>query len=265
MIFDTHAHYDDEAFNEDRESVIAGLRDYGVEKVVNVGARLKGSENSVELAKRYPFFYAAVGIHPDDCLLMDESWIERLRELASYEKCVAIGEIGLDYHGFDIYDDKPSKELQAKWFKRQLELAAEIGKTVIVHSRNAALDTLEMMKHARYELGIEKAIIHCFSYSQETAREYLEMGYYLGFGGVVTYEAQRKLTKVLGITPLERIVLETDCPYLAPTPHRGERNHSGYLTLVRDKLAEIKGVSPEEVESVTYENALKVYNINDKM
>ena len=261
-IFDTHAHYDDEAFDADREEIIESLKTEGIGRVVNVGARILGSENSVALAEKYDFFYAAVGVHPDDCLDMDESWIKRLRELSAHKKCVAIGEIGLDYHGFDIYENKPSKELQQKWFKRQLELAAETDKPVIIHSRNASEDTLLTMKWAKEVLGIKDAIIHCFSYSQETAKQYVAFGYYLGFGGVVTYEGQRKLTKVLEAVPLESIVLETDCPYLAPAPHRGERNYSGYLHTVVEKLAQIKGTTPEEVKEVTYRNACRVYRLS---
>ena len=260
MIFDTHAHYDDHAFDEDREALLKRLPAAGLGKVCNVGARLKGSRQSVALAEAYDFFYAACGIHPDDCGDMEESWIQELRELASHKKVVAIGEIGLDYHGFDKYENKVDKETQKKWFRRQLELAMELDLPVVIHSRNAAEDTLTMMQQAHAD-GLKGGIIHCFSYSQETAKVYLAMGFYLGFGGVVTYEGQRKLTKVLQVTPLSRIVLETDCPYLAPAPHRYERNASLYLPIVRDKIAEIKGVSPSEVEETTWKNAHEVYGL----
>ena len=193
---------------------------------------------------------------------MDESWTEELRKMAAHNKVVAIGEIGLDYHGFGVYENKVDKDTQKKWFKRQLELAIELSMPVIIHSRNAAEDTLSMMKEAK-AAGLKGGIIHCFSYSQETAKEYVRMGFYLGFGGVVTYEGQRKLTKVLGVVPMENIVLETDCPYLAPAPHRYERNSSLYLPAVRDKIAEIKGISPEEVEDISYKNGLRVYGIAD--
>lgn len=262
MIFDTHAHYDDQAFSEDREALIESLPSFGVGKVTNVGASLRGCRESIRLSGQFERVYAAVGIHPDECGEMDETWISELRTLAqSTAKCVAIGEIGLDYHGFDRYEDKPDKETQKKWFFRQLELAKELSLPVIIHSRNACEDTLSLMRTAKKDLGIDRAIIHCFSYSQETAKEYLEMGYYLGFGGSVTYEGQKKISKVLRLTPLSRIVLETDCPYLAPLPHRGERNFSGNLPLVRDQIAKIKEVSAEEVENATWENAHEIYGI----
>lgn len=260
MIFDTHAHYDDHAFDDDREELISSLGKNGIAKVCNIGARLKGSRQSIALAEKYDFFYAACGIHPDDCGDMEEGWIQELREMAFHEKVVAIGEIGLDYHGFDKYENKVDKETQKKWFRRQLELAMELRLPVVIHSRNAAEDTLTMMQWAHQE-GLKGGIIHCFSYSQETAKAYLAMGFYLGFGGVVTYEGQRKLTKVLQITPLSQIVLETDCPYLAPAPHRYERNSSLYLPIVRDKIAQIKGVSPEEVEAAAWENGHRVYGL----
>lgn len=260
MIFDTHAHYDDKAFDEDRDRLIESLAENGIVGVCNVGARLEGSRNSIRLAEKYDFFYAAVGIHPDDCMDMDETWTDELAKMAEHEKVVAVGEIGLDYHGFGVYENKVPKELQKKWFRSQLELAMRLDLPVIIHSRNAAEDTLSMMREA-HGAGLKGGIIHCFSYSQETAKEYVNMGFYLGFGGVVTYEGQRKLTKVLGVTPMENIVLETDCPYLAPAPHRYERNSSLYLPLVRDKIAEIKGISPDEVEEISYRNALRVYGI----
>lgn len=261
MIFDTHAHYDSHEFDEDRDELIQSLPAHGIAKVCNIGARMEGSRNSAALSEQYDFFYAACGVHPDDCGDMTEGWIDKLRELiTAHKKVMAVGEIGLDYHGFGVYENKVDKETQKHWFRRQLELAIELGYPVAVHSRNAAEDTLAIMKEAHAN-GLSGGIIHCFSYSQETAKEYIRMGFYLGFGGVVTYEGQRKLTKVLGVTPIEQIVLETDCPYLAPAPHRYERNSSLYLPLICDKIAEIKGISPEDVEQITWENALKVYRI----
>ena len=260
MIFDTHAHYDDHAFDDDREELISSLGKNGIAKVCNIGARLKGSRQSIALAEKYDFFYAACGIHPDDCGDMEEGWIQELREMAFHEKVVAIGEIGLDYHGFDKYENKVDKETQKHWFWEQLMLAKELSLPVIIHSRNASEDTLNIMRKAREE-GIERVVMHCYSYASEAAKEYVAMGYYLGFGGVVTYEGQRRLTKVLEHVPLERILLETDCPYLAPTPHRGERNSSLYLPAVRDRIAEIKGVSPDEVEAVTWENGCRLFGL----
>jgi len=261
MIFETHAHYDDEAFDADRDALLESLPAAGIGRVCNIGASLKGSIKSAELAEKYGFVYFAAGIHPDECAdLDDDAGFRKIRELAMHPKCVAIGEIGLDYHGFDIYEDKPSKERQQECFLMQLELAAGLGKAVVIHSRNASADTLEYMKKAR-AMGIERAILHCYSYSRETALEYVSMGYMLGFGGSTTYEGQKKLSKVLGAVPAEHIVLETDCPYLAPVPHRGERNSSLNLPLIRDKIAELKGMDPAELEAITFRNALRVYGI----
>ena len=260
MIFDTHAHYDSREFDEDREEMIASLASHGIGRVVNVGARLSGSRNSVELSEKYDYFYAAVGVHPDDCGEMNSEWIDELRRLASHEKVVAIGEIGLDYHGFGVYEDKVDKYTQKKWFWEQLMMAKELELPVIIHSRNASEDTLDIM-HRAYEHGIRRVVMHCYSYASEAAKEYVSMGYYLGFGGVVTYEGQRKLTKVLEHVSIEHILLETDCPYLAPTPHRGERNSSLYLPAVRDRIAEIKGLSPDEVEKITWENGCRLFGL----
>ncbi|MCQ2401787.1 MAG: TatD family hydrolase [Lachnospiraceae bacterium] len=281
MIFDTHTHYNDNAFDADRDKIIKALPVSGITRVCNIGASLKSSEESMKLSEKYDFMWFTTGIHPDECgkytgheeyedpemqkypgnkVTLPEAIME-LRKMASHEKCVAIGEIGLDYHGFEFYEDKPGKEVQAEWFKAQLQLAAELNLPVVIHSRSACDDTLSIMKWAHDELQIKKAIIHCFSYSKETAMQYIEMGYYLGFGGSSTYEGQKKLTKVLSVTPLDRILLETDCPYLAPVPLRGERNDSRNLTFVRDKLAEIKGVDATEIEKAAYENGCRVYGL----
>ena len=268
MIFDTHTHYDDDAYDKDRDELIQSLPAGGVGKVCNIGATFRGAVDSLALAKRYAHVYAAVGVHPDEVAEMDEEKLAAIREMAQHPKAVAIGEIGLDYHGFDRYEDKPSKELQQYWFRRQLELAVELDKPVVIHSRNAAADTLNMMREA-HEQGLRDAIIHCYSYSREIALEYVEMGYYIGFGGVVTYEGQKKVTKALQGIPLERVVLETDCPYLTPLPYREGRepgidfvrNSSLYLPAVRDKIAELCGRTPEEIEEVTWANAHRVYRI----
>lgn len=261
MIFDTHAHYDSEDFDKDRNALLLSLPSHGIGAVCNIGATYEGAENSVALAKQYPFVYAAVGVHPDECGAMEAAWLSGLSEMTKEKKVVAIGEIGLDYHGFGVYPDKVGKETQKYWFQKQLELAIDLKLPVVIHSRNAAEDTLEMMKKA-HDAGLKGGIIHCFSYSQEIAKEYVRMGFYIGLGGVVTYEGQKKLTKVLSVTPLSRIVLETDCPYLAPVPHRGERNSSLYLPYVRDRIAALKGISPQEAEQATWENAYLVYEIS---
>ena len=267
MIFDTHTHYDDEAFDCDREELIESLPAGGIGKICNIGATFRGACDSLALAKKYPYVYAAVGIHPDEVAELDEVKFSAIREMAKHPKAVAIGEIGLDYHGFDRYENKPSKELQQYWFERQLELAVEMDKPVVIHSRNAAADTMDMMKKA-HDRGLKDAIIHCYSYSREQALEYVEMGYYIGFGGVVTYEGQKKVTKALQGIPLERVVLETDCPYLTPLPYRDSshgtdfvRNSSLYLPAVRDKIAELCGRTPEEIEEATWANAHRVYRI----
>ena len=254
MIFDTHAHYDDDAFDEDRDTLLSGMKEAGVEYIVNVGASMASSERSVALAKKYPFVYAAVGVHPDEVGELDEEKFSQLREWSKLEKVKAIGEIGLDY-----YWDKEKHDLQKHWFMRQMELANEVKLPMIVHSREAAKDTLDMVIAAKpLELS---GIIHCYSYSVEQAREYLNMGYYLGIGGVLTFKNAKKLKEVAEYAPLSQIVLETDCPYLAPTPYRGKRNNSSMIAYVAEELAAIKQVPVEEVLRITNENGRKLYNI----
>ena len=265
MIFDTHTHYDDEAYDQDRDIVITGLRDGGVGRICNIGSTLKGARDSVMLARRYDFVIAAAGVHPDEVSELNEETFAELKELAADSRTAAIGEIGLDYHGYDIYEDKPDKETQKYWFLRQLELACELEKPVVIHSRNASEDTMEIMKEAK-QRGLKNAVIHCYSYSKETAAAYLDMGFYLGIGGVLTYEGQKKLTKTVEFMPLDRILLETDCPYLTPVPIRKnrERNSSVYLSYVCDRIAEIKGLPREYIEQATWENACRFYGIVDK-
>lgn len=254
MIFDTHAHYDDEAFQEDREEMLAQMVPGGINRIVNVGASIRGVQASQELAEKYPFIYAAVGIHPDEVGALDEQKLLWLYELCRRPKTVAVGEIGLDY-----YWDKETHEFQKLWFIRQLQMAKDTNLPVNVHSREAAKDTLDIIKaeHA----GTTGGIIHCFSSSPEMAMEYVRLGYYIGIGGVVTFKNARVLKEVAARVPLERIVLETDCPYLAPAPHRGKRNSSLYLPLVAAEIARIRGIETEEVEAVTYQNALDVYQM----
>lgn len=256
-IFETHAHYDDRAFDEDRDSLIRSLPGAGIRKAVNIGARMEGAVRSAELSDEYDFFYAAVGIHPSECGDMTEADIEKLRGLArEHKKVVAIGEIGLDYH----YPE-PERDWQKKWFVRQIELAKELGLPVVIHSRDAAEDTADILR--RTGAGEVSGVIHCYSYSPEMARTFLDMGFYIGVGGVVTFKNAKKLVRTVEETPMERIVIETDSPYLAPVPHRGERNSSLNLPLVIDKIAEIKGMSPDEVADITYENAMKMYRITE--
>ena len=278
-IFDTHAHYDDDRFDEDREALLAGriLEDirlsksdqddksakenqlsddvFHVSNITNIGCTMETSRMSVEFARKYDFMYASIGVIPHHVDEMTENDIEELRALAaSCDKVVAIGEIGLDY-----YYDEPAKELQHKWFKRQMELAGELGLPLVIHSRDAAQDTVELMKKAHAEdIG---GVIHCYSYSEEMSREFLKMGFYFGIGGVVTFKNSKKLKRAVQAIPIEKIVLETDCPSLAPSPHRGERNDSRFLPLVINEIARLKSMSPSDVAQRCYENALELYKI----
>jgi TatD DNase family protein len=254
MIFDTHAHYDDEQFDIDREELLLSMKDNGIGNVVNVGANLEGSQRSLDLAQKYDFVYAAVGVHPSDCAELDDEGIEKIRAMSSFPKCVAIGEIGLDY-----YWPEPDHELQKKWFIRQIALAREVGLPIIVHSRDAAADTLEILKSEKAgELG---GVVHCFSYSKEVALECVQMGFYIGVGGVLTFKNGRKMKEVVEEIPMDRIILETDSPYLSPEPNRGKRNSSLNLPYVVSAMAQIKGISEEEVIRITEENARKMYRL----
>lgn len=254
MIFDTHSHYSDNRFDPDRQALLSGMRDKGVGRIVEVGAGIASTGDAVALSHEYDFIYAAVGIHPGEVQDLEESHMNWLRELTQDRRVVAVGEIGLDYHY-----DSPSREIQRQWFIRQLQMAAETEMPVIIHSRDAAQDTWEIMQeHCDWENG---GVIHCFSYSWETAKQYLEQGFFLGIGGVVTFDNARKLKEVVQMAPLEQLVLETDCPYLTPVPHRGKRNDSGYLLHIVDAVAALKELSPEEVVAVTEQNAERLYRL----
>ena len=254
MILDTHAHYDDEAFDEDRDQLLSSMKDGGVGCIVNVCASVGGFGGTLELIKAYPFVYGAVGVHPDDAGIMTQDTLDEIRRLSHLEKMVAIGEIGLDYHW-----DEPEPELQKTWFVRQLGLARDRKLPVIIHSRDAAKDTLDIMKAEKAgEIG---GVIHCFSYSLEMAKEYLNMGFYLGIGGVLTFNNAKKLKEVVGYMPLERIVLETDCPYLSPVPNRGKRNSSLNLPYVVEEISRIKQVPAEQIIEITNRNAKQMYRI----
>ncbi len=253
MIFDSHAHYDDEQFEVDRDELLLSMQEHGVGTIVNVGSTLHSCEKVVELAKKYPHVYAAVGVHPDEVGALNEETFAFVKEQCQKEKVVAVGEIGLDY-----YWDNESHDVQKEWFVRQLQLARELCLPVSIHSREAAADTLEIMKEHAKDL---KGVIHCFSYSLEMAREYVKMGFHIGVGGVVTFKNGRKLKEIVEEIPLDKILLETDCPYLAPVPYRGKRNDSTYLSYVAEEIAQIKGISVEEVISVTEENARQLFGI----
>ena len=252
-LFDTHAHYDSGGFNADRHDVLSALPAGNVALVVNPGCDLPSSRTAVELAERYPYVYAAVGIHPSDCAGTGEAEYKALRELARHEKVVAIGEIGLDYY----WEDNPPREFQQQVLRRQIELALELDLPVIIHDREAHGDSLAIA----LEYPTLRGVFHCFSGSPEMAQELLKRGWYLGFDGPITYKNARRSPEVVAITPLDRIVIETDAPYLTPVPYRGKRNDSRYLSYVVEKLAEWKGVTPEEMERITFENGKRLYGL----
>ena len=256
MIFESHAHYDDEAFDEDREELLASLREHGIDKVVNVGASLESCRITLDLMKKYPFIYGAMGVHPSETAELNEDNFAWLREQCAIDKVVAVGEIGLDYHW-----KEPEPHVQKEWFERQLILARETGLPVIIHSRDAAKDTLDMMQVMR--AGELSGVIHCYSYTKEMAREYLEMDYYFGIGGVITFQNSKKLKEAVEYIPLDRILLETDSPYLAPEPYRGKRKSSLNLPLVAQAVADLKGISYEKVVEVTQENAMRLFRIRE--
>ena len=248
-IFDTHSHYDDEAFDGDREELINTIIENDVVGVINCAADMKSVKTTIELTKKYPMFYGAVGVHPCSANEINEETIEKLRISAKNERIVAIGEIGLDYY----YDDNPSKEIQKSAFRAQMQLAKELSKPVIVHIRDAHEDALKILE----EFEEVRGIIHCFSGSVEIARKCVKIGYMLGIGGVVTFKNARRLVEVVKEIPMEHLLLETDCPYMAPVPHRGERNNSMYISEVIKKIAEIKSTSEEEVANIALRNSQK--------
>lgn len=252
-IFDTHAHYDDEAFDGDRDEVLSALPGAGVRLVMNPGCNGGSSGAAIELAKKYGFLYAAVGWHPQDADSFGEGSIELLKELAKEKKVVAIGEIGLDYH----YEDGASREQQKYVFSSQMELARSLDLPVSVHDRDAHADMLEML--ASYP--DVRGVIHCYSGSAEMAKELIRRGWYLGFTGVITFKNARRALESLAVCPDDKIVIETDSPYLAPVPYRGKRCDSSLLSHVLEKLAEVKGITPERAAELTFENGKRLYNM----
>ncbi|MCX7695700.1 MAG: TatD family hydrolase [Caloramator sp.] len=249
MIFDTHAHYDDEAFNEDREEVIEKLKKAGIGLVLNCGASMEGCFNTVELAQKYDFFYGAVGLHPHEAEKKND--LNIIGDLLSKNKIVAVGEIGLDYY----YPH--DREKQKILFREQMDLAKQLNKPVVIHDRDAHEDILKIIKEFKGVTGV----LHCYSGSYEFAKEVVKLGYFLGFTGVVTFKNAKKTIEVVQNIPLEYILVETDCPYMAPEPHRGIRNDSSYLIYVIDKIAKIKGLDYKEVEKTTYNNGLRAFNL----
>ena len=274
MIFDSHAHYEDKRFDADRVELLCAMRENNIDKIVNVGSTLNTSKESILLANDYEDVYAAVGIHPSevsfpidgdeqkklavkDSLAIMQEIMDELEQLSYDTKCVSIGEIGLDY-----YWDKEEEnhQLQKEWFRTQLELAKKVNKPVIVHSREASKDTFDILKEAKNRLNTS-AVVHCYSGSAEMAKEYVKLGYFIGVGGVITFKNGKKLRESVEEIPIENILIETDCPYMAPEPFRGKRNDSTKLSYVVERIAEIKNISKEKVEEVTYENACRFYNI----
>lgn len=248
-IIDSHAHYDDSSFDADREEILRELFSGEICKIVNIGCSVKSSYSSVKLAEEYAGIYAAVGLHPDAADEIDR--IGEIRSLCGNKKVVAVGEIGLDYH----YEEH-SRDIQKKAFEEQLKLAAELDMPVVIHSRDAWEDTMEFLRKYR-----PKGVMHCFSGSAETAREIVGMGMYVGFTGVVTFKNAKKALKALEAVPLDRLFVETDCPYMAPEPNRGKRNYSGYLPYTVAAMAAVKGVSPDEMAEITAENAERLFGI----
>ncbi|MCR5282089.1 MAG: TatD family hydrolase [Lachnospiraceae bacterium] len=257
MITDTHAHYDDEAFESDRDALLLSLQENGIGRLINVGASMRGCRDSYRLSMQYPFVYAALGVHPSETEQLTEEDMQWILQTAKDPKVVAIGEIGLDYH----FPDDPPPEHQKQWFARQIALAKEAGLPLIIHSRDAERDTAAVLadEHAE-ECG---GVMHCYSYSKESARDFLNLGLYFGIGGVLTFKNGRKLKEAAAFLPMDRILLETDCPYLAPEPYRGKRNCSLYLPYVVEELARIKKISEEEVIRITTENAKRLFALPD--
>lgn len=253
MLFDTHAHLNDPAFDPDRESLITGLPEKGIGLVMNIGCSLASSKDCIAMAEKYPFIYATVGSHPDSADEVNEAVLDEYRKMCRYEKVKAIGEIGLDYH----YEDIP-REIQKKAFRMQMELARELKMPVVVHEREAHDDGMRIVKEFKDVTGV----FHCYSGSAEMARQLVDLGWYIGFTGVLTFKNARKAVETAASIPLERIVIETDCPFMAPEPFRGKRCDPGYLYRMAEKLAEIRGISPEEAAAATFENGKRLYRID---
>ncbi len=251
-IFDSHAHYDDKAFDPDREALLASFPGEGVCAAVNVGCDLASSRASIALAERYSFIWAAVGVHPENAGEAGGDWLGELSGLLSAKRAVALGEIGLDYHY-----DTPDRETQKRVFEAQLRLAAERGIPVIIHSRDAAEDTMSLLRRYR-----PKGVMHCFSGSVETAKEALSMGLHLGFTGVVSFKNARRAKEAAAIVPPDRLLLETDCPYMAPEPFRGRRSDSTMIPHTASAIAAVRGVSPQEVLLLATENARRLFDIS---
>ena len=255
MLFDTHAHYDSRQFDADRDQVLSALPGQGVGLVVNPGCDLDSSRRAIGIAERYPFVYAAVGVHPEDCAGWQDTDVDELRSLAAHPKVVAVGEIGLDYY----WKENPPREFQQGVFRAQLALARELDLPVIVHDREAHGDCLSIIR----EFPQVRGVFHCFSGSAEMAKELVKLGWMISFTGVLTYKNARKAVEAAQAVPLDRIMIETDSPYMAPVPCRGERCHSGLVRHTCQRLAELRGISPEECARITFENGTEFYQLQE--
>lgn len=250
MYFESHAHYDDERFDDDRDELIMSLNAEGVETVINVASDIVSSKASIALAEKYSFFYASVGVHPHEVSKISESDIATLKELSKHPKVVAIGEIGLDYY----YDLSPRDD-QRYWFRRQLKLAEELNMPVIIHSRDAAQECFDIIK----ESSVRRGVIHCYSGSAQMAKDYIDLGFYIGIGGSITFKNNRKGIEVVENIPIEKILIETDSPYLAPVPYRGRRNDSRLLKYVVEKISDVKKIPEIDIYNITKNNAEMLY------
>lgn len=256
MLFDTHAHYDDEKFNDDVDEILSSMIENNVGYIMNACASMEDIPKILELAEKYPFLYASVGVHPHDVEYLTNYDMDILKEKSSHNKVMAIGEIGLDYY----YDNSP-RDLQRKWFDTQVCLAEDVNLPIIIHDRDAHKDTMDILRgHDTKTIG---GVFHCYAGSVEMAREVLDMGMYIAFGGSLTFKKAVKPVEVAKYVPLDRILIETDSPYLAPEPNRGRRNSSLYIHYVAERLAEIKGISVEEIERYTLQNGKQCFRIND--
>ncbi|MBQ2758152.1 MAG: TatD family hydrolase [Clostridia bacterium] len=252
-IFDSHAHYDDERFSEDLHTLLADIQNAGVSHIVNCATNLSSAKKCIELSKKYPFIYTALGVHPHECSDAAEDELDQIEKLLSHNKCVAVGEIGLDYH----YDFSP-RELQLEFFEKQLILANKYNLPVIVHDREAHADTMALLK--KYK---PKGVVHCFSGSVETAKEVVALGMYIGLGGAVTFKNAKKPLEVAAFVPDEMLLLETDCPYMSPVPFRGKRNDSTLIPYTAQTIAQVKDMDIQQLLNITNSNAKKLFSISD--
>lgn len=254
MLTDTHCHLDDDAFKDDLDDVIARAQDADIGFILDPGTTIESSEHAIEIAEKYDMVYAAVGIHPEDCANYTEHDTETIRELAAHKKVLAIGEIGLDYH----WDENPPRALQQACLADQMDMAGNIGLPVIIHDRDAHGDALDLMRHHfNPDAG---GVFHCYSGSIETARQLLDLGFYLGFDGPLTFKNNKKSPEVVAYAPKDRLLVETDSPYMAPVPKRGDRNEAAYVRYIAEKMAEIKGVPVDAWILQTTENAKRLFH-----